>query len=52
MNDQLTIIVAALLNGQSYSTVSKTVIKSTVDQAEAIVAEINSRFKKEAQSAD
>jgi hypothetical protein len=45
VNDQITRIVAALLSGQSYSTVSKEVIRATVDQAEAVVAEINRRFK-------
>ena len=31
MNEQLTIIVAALLSGQNYSTVSKEVIEATVE---------------------
>lgn len=45
VNDQLTTITAALLNSLSYSALSKNVIRDVVDQAEAIVAEINSRFK-------
>ncbi|MGC2474457.1 MAG: hypothetical protein WA485_08980 [Candidatus Sulfotelmatobacter sp.] len=45
MNDQLTIIVAALLHSTSYSAVSAPVIKQIVDQGEAICAEINKRFK-------
>jgi hypothetical protein len=45
VNDQLTLITAALLQGRNYSSLSATVIRDIVTQAEAVVAEINSRFK-------
>jgi hypothetical protein len=41
--DKLTLIVAALLYGTNYSTVNTTVITNTVNAAEDIVKEIDSR---------
>jgi hypothetical protein len=44
VNDQLTIITAALLHGRTVG-LSQKQIEDTVNQAEVIVAEINKRFK-------
>jgi len=42
-SDRLTLLVAALLHGASYSTVNTTVITNTVNAAEDILKEIDSR---------
>jgi hypothetical protein len=44
MNDQITIITAALLQGRSVG-LSQKMIEDTVNLAEAVAAEINRRFK-------